>query len=496
VTEFAAAELGVVLGVTTMAAQSLLRDVLDLRHRHPLLWAAVLAGRARFWQARQVTRATHAAGLDRDGARWVDARTAPHLGRYPWGRILGLVEAAVIEADPQRAEERRLEKAMERFVRTGRSTEHGTATIYARVEAGDAIGFRAMCDRIAQILADLGDDAPVEVLRAKAIGWLRTPLRAAALLKHAEDRAHARAADAPDEPDVPDVPDVPNAPDVPEEPDVRTEPSVPDVQGAPAASEDPFGGAAVTAVRRDDHGLHPTDLHPADDDSDDAAHDAEVCRVATGCGYVRELVIRPGVNLDAFLPTATSYVHMSLEQFHRHQLGAARVEGLGPVTLEHAADLLHHSRVTITPVVDLHQHHAVDGYQTPPRIREHVQLVHPVEVFPSGTLPSRKGDADHVIRYEHGSAERAGPPGQTSTTNIAFLGRTHHRVKTHGRGWVHRQPLPGTHYWRTPHGHWARVDHHGTHTLGRHLPVTDATLLDDDHPSAMEQVLAGLILSD
>jgi hypothetical protein len=51
VREFAAVELGVLLDVTTTAAQGLMRDVLDLRHRHPLLWAAVLSGRARFWQA-------------------------------------------------------------------------------------------------------------------------------------------------------------------------------------------------------------------------------------------------------------------------------------------------------------------------------------------------------------------------------------------------------------------------------------------------------------
>ena len=231
------------------------------------------------------------------------------------------------------------------------------------------------------------------------------------------------------------------------------------------------------------------------DDTDDAAHDTEVCRVAAGCGYVRELVIRPGVDLDAFLPTATLYVHMSLEQFNRHQLGAARVEGLGPVTLEHAADLLHHSRVTNTPVVDLHQYHAVDGYQTPPRIREHMQLRYLVEVFPSGTLPSRRADADHVVPYQPRSQGRAGPPGQTSTTNIAPLGRSHHRVKTHGRGWVHRQPTPGIHYWRTPHGHWARVDHHGTHTLGRDLPTADATLLDDTPASNIERAFAELILT-
>jgi hypothetical protein len=155
------------LEMTTAAAAGFLRDVLDLRHRHPRLWVAVLTGQARFWQARQITRMTAAAGLDRAGARWVDDQTAPQLGLVSWGRMLGLAQAAVIEADPEAAERRRLEKAMERFVRAGQSNEHGIKLLYAQVEAGHAIAFLAMCDRIAQILAAHGDPDPIEVLRAK-----------------------------------------------------------------------------------------------------------------------------------------------------------------------------------------------------------------------------------------------------------------------------------------------------------------------------------------
>src|SRR3954453_1405736 len=109
--------------------------------------------------------------------------------------MVALVEAAVIEADPEAAEARRLAAEMSRFVRTGRSTEFGTKTIYARARAGDAIFFLAMCDRIAQILtmegvhevpgcADLRESVPQEmemdVLRSVAIGVLATPARALA----------------------------------------------------------------------------------------------------------------------------------------------------------------------------------------------------------------------------------------------------------------------------------------------------------------------------
>ena len=44
VREFAAGELGLLLGLTTTSTRSLMRDVLDLRQRHPPLHRAVLAG--------------------------------------------------------------------------------------------------------------------------------------------------------------------------------------------------------------------------------------------------------------------------------------------------------------------------------------------------------------------------------------------------------------------------------------------------------------------
>jgi hypothetical protein len=99
------------------------------------------------------------------------------------------------------------------------------------------------------------------------------------------------------------------------------------------------------------------------------------------------------------------------------------------------------------------------------------------------------------VPYRPDGQGRDGPRGQTSTINIAPLGRSHHRVETHGRGWTQRQPTPGIHHGRTPHGHWARVDHHGTHTLGRDLPTDEATLLDDPPASHIERAFAELILA-
>jgi hypothetical protein len=118
-------------------------------------------------------------------------------------------------------------------------------------------------------------------------------------------------------------------------------------------------------------------------------------------------MVNAGADPEAFAPPATLYVHLSGDQLLRRTRGAARVKGVGAVTVEQAVDLLRHTRVTVRPVLDLSQTWAVDGYETPPRMREQVTLRWPVEVFPNGTLPARRGDLDHVVPYRP-----TGPPGR------------------------------------------------------------------------------------
>jgi hypothetical protein len=106
------------------------------------------------------------------------------------------------------------------------------------------------------------------------------------------------------------------------------------------------------------------------------------------------------------------------------------------------------------------------------RVREVVELRHPIEVFPHGTLSSRRADKDHRVPYLPPGKD--GPPGQTTPGNLGPLARCHHRLKTFG-GWRYLQPTPGVYLWRSPHGHWARVDPTGSHYLGRD-PDTAALL--------------------
>src|SRR5690606_23389589 len=181
------------------------------------------------------------------------------------------------------------------------------------------------------------------------------------------------------------------------------------------------------------------------------------------------------------LPQATLYVHLSQAALNSATSpcscgtagsgpGAAapavgRVEGLGPVTVDQVAGFLGHRDVRVVPVLDVAGQASVDAYEAPDRMREALHLRHPACAFPYAThLGRRHRDTDHNHVYVPMAA--GGPPGQTNLGNLASLTRFPHRLKTHG-GWQLRQPVPGVYLWRSPHGYWWRVDHLGTHRLGR-----------------------------
>ncbi|WP_134120181.1 hypothetical protein [Kribbella kalugense] len=169
----------------------------------------------------------------------------------------------------------------------------------------------------------------------------------------------------------------------------------------------------------------------------------------SGSGGVR---VRPG--------QTEIYVHLT-DLTLATGSGVLRVEGLGPMLAEQLAELVGYGPYTVKPVIDLNDAVSVDAYEIPDRIRERVKLTHPVEVFPFGTQETRRSmDLDHLRPYDP-----LGPPGQTSTSNLAPLGRYPHRVKTHAHGWnVHRVD-DKTLEWSTPHGFRFHVDPTGTHRV-------------------------------
>jgi hypothetical protein len=118
--------------------------------------------------------------LTRAQAQEVDAAVAEQIAALSWGRFLAVLDAAVIAADPVVAEERRRAAEEHRFVRTGRTSEHGLATLIARAAAGDVLVFDAAVGRVAAMLAAFGNPESLDVRRSQALGILGDPVRALA----------------------------------------------------------------------------------------------------------------------------------------------------------------------------------------------------------------------------------------------------------------------------------------------------------------------------
>jgi hypothetical protein len=276
-------------------------------------------------------------------------------------------------------------------------------------------------------------------------------------------------------------------------------------------------------------GISGWDLHPCVDDAEDPCPTCDgTGHAPTGTtghpGYpgvppeaalITALAdaIRTGrLNPDKLFPTATLYVHLSAHALwhalhpHAHpgtpaavafggpatdpdrsdlEIGAgdveacpycvagetvpaaARVEGrIGPVLLDQARQWLAHRRVNLKPVVDLNANHAVDCHEVPAWMTEALNLAQPASVWPYSANTSRGKDADHTAEFTTNPDGTPTEPGQTRLDNLGGLERRTHRVKTHHKGWRVHQPTRGVYLWRSPHGHWYRVDNTGTHRLG------------------------------
>ena len=167
-------------------------------------------------------------------------------------------------------------------------------------------------------------------------------------------------------------------------------------------------------------------------------------------------------------PGPTLHVHLHTDAITGMRAGdgtghLARVDGFGARTLDTVqqwlADLAPGAQITVTPVVDLTEHIAVDAHEAPDRLRTQITERDHFCRFP---WCGRRGvfDLDHIDPYV--DPDDGGPPGQTSTANLARLCRFHHRVKTHS-DWTYQRDPCGSLTWTSPLGRIYTVDEHGTY---------------------------------
>ena len=172
---------------SVVAARLLIGDALAIRHRFPQLWERVKAGEVMAWKAREVAHRT--SELTVLSALVVDRIITGQIELLAWGRFEKLLDATLLQVDEKTYQQRAARAAAQRDVRATQSGD-GLRTLVARVDAGDATAFLALVNRVAECLADDGDEDPVAVRRSKAVGIIAYQARLRDLL--------ARHADQPD----------------------------------------------------------------------------------------------------------------------------------------------------------------------------------------------------------------------------------------------------------------------------------------------------------
>ncbi|HEX6150738.1 DUF222 domain-containing protein [Nocardioides sp.] len=187
VAEFASAELGARLGVSSWSAHSLMADAFDLVIRLPLLWARVEALEVEASYARYVARRTRDLAIEQAGQ--VDERVVESAdGRIPWSRFEELVAGAIVAADRWSAMRREDEAAKRQFAKPTRSTENGMRGFFIRAPFAVIARFDATVQHIADVLAAQGDTDDNDHRRVKAIVILSNPVAAVELLaNHRQD---------------------------------------------------------------------------------------------------------------------------------------------------------------------------------------------------------------------------------------------------------------------------------------------------------------------
>ncbi|NYD59315.1 hypothetical protein BKA08_003553 [Nocardioides marinisabuli] len=428
VSEFAVIEYGTALGMSADAAIRYVAHVVETRYRLPRLHTAVVAGRVPVWRARRIAEAT--LGLPYEAAAWVDHHLAGVAATCSYAVLGRLVEEALCRFDPETAEDKRAMAAEDRRLdihlasaTSGGQCIDGTVDITGCLDLADALDLDNAVTREARNLALAGSDQPLDVRRSMALG----------ILARTQTTLDLTGDDTGDE----DAPRVPAR-------QVVLNVHLTDVA---------LAGIDPTTLRSNNlsAGLHLGRI--------------EETRSFVTVDQVCEWLRVPDTHVTYRTITGSgadpeAYEH-PFRQVHapaRQQITADDIRGFAS-----NPDLRPHPRRPI----DLDEDITTDGYTPSDRLAEQTRLRHPRCVFPHCTRRARRrtpdethADLDHIEAYDP-----HGPPGQTTSANLATLCRRHHRAKTH-TAWTYR-PTPTGFLWTSPQRYQYLVEPQGTTDLGQ-----------------------------
>ena len=171
VSELTAMEVGPLLGISPDSAGALLTNVLDLRHRHPVLWQAVCDLTVEVWKARRVADQVTRSGLGLEAAQALDAVITPYLSKWPLSRVQYKLKNLIVKADEGLAGQPARKARQERFVRI-RHDDDGISTVVARMTTPDAILLDTALTRLASDAVLTGRTETIDELRSEALGNL------------------------------------------------------------------------------------------------------------------------------------------------------------------------------------------------------------------------------------------------------------------------------------------------------------------------------------
>src|SRR4051812_10579777 len=184
VAEYAVEELAAALNVSYHTGLSLVCDAVELCYRLPRLWELVQDGSLQAWKARTVaTETTH---LSKPAAGFVDAQLAAPARRNKLpgpGGIRALVRHALTRWDETAAAAEQAE-ANRRGVWFDNRESVATTQVTATLDTPDAVGLDTTLTDLATLLGRLGDNADLDIRRARALGILADPQHALNLLTH------------------------------------------------------------------------------------------------------------------------------------------------------------------------------------------------------------------------------------------------------------------------------------------------------------------------